>query len=238
MKNMKVAVIINTRNRPEEFEKTLTEVLHKSVSLMKEHTMKLFVIDDASDKSYCRADYRFKANVGIPTAKNKGLRLAYDWGAEHLFLFDDDTYPVNPYWWEPYLSSGLNAAYYTFTTGYEGVSSWPAGKLHEGGIVEHVLSCGCMMYLKRCVLDVVGGFDTRFGLGRYCDTEYQRRIYAANLTPYPFVDISCSSMLFHSMDQHHEVHRSFNAGQRSQQEGQNAEYYRQVAGIKRYVEFK
>lgn len=235
---MKIALIINTRNRKKEYGICLYALLHRSVTMMKEHTVKLFVIDDASRPSYCRAEYRFKSQAGIPRAKNKGLRLAYDWGAEAFFLFDDDTYPVNPYWWEPYLTSGLNAAYYTFTTGYEGVPGWRKGIVHEGGIVENALACGCMIYLRRCVPDVVGGFDPRFGLGRYCDTEFQRRIHAANLTPYPFVDISCSHLLFHSMDEAHEVKRSFDAGQRFQQEAENREYYNSVAGRKRYVKFE
>lgn len=235
---MKVAVIINTRNRPKEFETVLYNVLFKSITLMKEHEMKLFVIDDASSPKYCEPEFRFEKQAGIPRAKNKGLRLAYDWGAEHFFLFDDDVYPVNKYWWEPYIYSGLNAAYYTFTSGYEGVKGWRPGRVHAGGIVENALACGCMMYLQRCVLDVVGGFDPRFGLGRYCDTEFQRRIHAARLTPYPFVDVSCSSRLFHSMDEHGEIARSFDAGARYQQEADNCGYYQRVAGKDRYVEFE
>lgn len=235
---MKIARIINTRNRPDAYEKTLAGVIFKSLTMMQEHETKLFVIDDASTPIYCDASYRFEKQVGIPKAKNKGLQLAYDWGAEAFFLFDDDTYPISPYWWEPYLTSGLNAAYYTFTTGYEGVPGWRKGIIHKGGVVENALACGCMMYLRRCVLDVVGGFDTRFGLGRYCDTEYQRRIHAAGLTPYPFVDISCSHLLFHSMDEAREIKRSFDPGERYQQEVENREYYNRMAGISRYVKFK
>lgn len=94
----KVAIIINTRNRPKEFEKCKTEIARHSVGLFLAYDTRLIVVDDASEAPYYRADYRFERRAGIPRAKNKGLRLAYEEGAEHYFLFDDDCYPKSDEW--------------------------------------------------------------------------------------------------------------------------------------------
>lgn len=51
------------------------------------------------------ATYRFEENVGIARHKNKCLELLADAGCEHLFLFDDDAYPLVEDWWRPYVDS-------------------------------------------------------------------------------------------------------------------------------------
>lgn len=224
---MKVAVIINTRNRPKEYGKVLNEILLHSTQLMQEHEFRLFVVDDASKNPYCDADFRFEKQVGIPRAKNKGLRLAYDWGADHFFLYDDDVYPIVNDWWKPYVESGLNHLAFTFTSGWEGTNGWAKGYVDKSlNVVVNRLSCGCIMYLRRKVLDTVGGFDVQFGvLSKFCDTEYQHRIYNAGLTPYPFIDAVGSDKLFHSMDEHHEVQRSFTTDEQRMGLKMNREYF-------------
>lgn len=234
----KVAVIINTRNRPEEFEKVLYEVCLRSASLMREHEFKLFVVDDASTPIYCASDYRFEKQAGIPRAKNKGLRLAYDWGAEHYFLFDDDVYPIDNGWWKPYMESGENMLSYTFDPHFEETCGWENGYIDKRlNLMVNNLACGCMIYVTKKVLDTVGGFDVQFIGGKYCDTEYFRRIHNAGLTPYTFMDVPGSGKLFHSMDEHKEVKRSFTKEERERQLNRNKDYYIKTKESKQYKRF-
>lgn len=236
---MKVAVIINTRNRPKEYGKVMNELLLHSTQLMQEHDFKLFVVDDASKTPYCDVDYRFEKQVGIPRAKNKGLRLAYDWGAEHLFLFDDDVYPISNDWWKPYINSGMNLLSYTFNPHFEETCGWKDGYIDKRlNIVVNRLACGCMMYLTRKVLDTVGGFDVQFIGGKYCDTEYQRRIHNAGLTPHAFMDVIGSDKLFHSMDEHKEVERSFSKKERDAQTKRNASYFVKTQNSKQFKSYE
>ena len=200
---MKTALCITTRNRPGAFEKCMKEWL-RLIPL----DVQIFVVDDASDTIYSNPDYRFEERAGIPRAKNKCLELAYEWGAEHIFLADDDVYPIAHDWHLPYVNSGVNHLCFTFTTGFNGTPSWGAGRI-EGNLTIHDLGCGCLMYFTRNCIETVGGFDTAFGLGKYEHVDLSRRIHNAGLTPYKFMDVVGSDKLFHSMDQHSEVERSF-----------------------------
>lgn len=198
-----IAICILTHNRPEAFKTTFTaweKHLPKGA--------KLFVVDDASDPKYCDSDYRFEANVGIPTAKNKCLELAMDSGADHIFLSEDDCYPISAEWYKPYTESGINHLCFTFTGAYKYV---PARRkpMQKDGFNIHTLPSGCMMYFTRHCIETVGGFDTRFGKGLYEHVDLTRRIYNACLTPYRFMDVIGSDKLFHSMDEHGEIERSF-----------------------------
>lgn len=231
----KVAIIINTRNREKEYAKVVGNIELYSRGL----DYRMITVDDASDELYCKPDYRFKERVGIPKAKNKGMRIAYDWGAGHYFLFDDDCYPVADEWWKPYIDCGQNHLAFTFTSGFEGTKGWAAGHVdNKLNVVVNELSCGCMMYIRRKVLDVVGGMDEQFGLlSKYCDTEWQRRIHNAGLTPYPFMDVVGSDNLLHSMDEHGEVKRGFNEAERDKGLETNRRHYRVVKGLNRYCPF-
>lgn len=235
----KVAIIINTRNRPREFDKCKTEIARNSVGLFLAYDTRLIVVDDASSTVYCNANFRFETRAGIPRAKNKGLRLAYDWGAGHFFLFDDDCYPKSGEWWKAYMGAGQNHLAFTFTTGWDGTRGWAKGVyVKELGVVRNVLSCGCMMYVRRKVLDTVGGMDESFGvLSKYCDTEWQRRIHNAGLTPYPFIDVKDSEELLYSMDEHGEVERSFTAEERVRGLSENRALFERVKEKARYCEF-
>lgn len=67
---------------------------------------KIIVVDDGSDdpKELENVEYfHFVENVGIPKAKNKCLELAQD--CEHIFLFDDDIYPIVDNWHVSYIES-------------------------------------------------------------------------------------------------------------------------------------
>ncbi len=188
-----ISICITTRNRPESFALVLERI--------KQHTHvphQLIVVDDASEEPYCSGDavFRFNKRAGIPAAKNKCLELAkYD----HIFLFDDDTYPIADEWYLPYINSGKEHLCFTFL---------PAFK-RKDGFSYHTLGNGCMLYVTRKCIDTIGGFDWDYGLGKYEHVDFSRRIHNAGLTESIFMDVIGSDKLLYCMDQKKEIQRSF-----------------------------
>jgi len=186
-----ISICITTRNRMESF--------YKAVEHIEKHTnceYQLIVVDDCSNVPYFDADYRFNERAGIPAAKNKCLELAkYD----HIFLFDDDTYPIADDWYLPYINSGKEHLCYTFLTAFK----------RKDGFKYHTLGNGCMLYVTRKCIDTIGGFDWNYGLGKYEHVDFSRRIYNAGLTESIFMDIENSNQLLYCMDQKREIARSF-----------------------------
>lgn len=158
---------------------------------------KLFVVDDASHEPFPGADFRFSENVGIAAAKNKCLELC-DY-ADFIFLADDDLWPRNAEWWEPYVDSGYNHMSMTFNRKIEHVFK---------DFISYDKPCGCMLFFQRECLEVVGGFDTDFKGYSYEHVDLSQRIYNAGLIPKPFMDIHNSGLYFRSLDYYCEVRSS------------------------------
>ena len=142
---------------------------------------------------------------GIAKAKNMCLALLDD--CEHIFLFDDDTYPISGEWFVPYIASKEPHLSYTFDRKILNKSN---------GLTEYELPCGCMLYINRKCLDVVGGFDTDFEGYSYEHVNYSQRVYNAGLTSAKYLDVSYSNLLIHSMDEHREIKSSVSQLERGQ----------------------
>lgn len=142
---------------------------------------------------------------GIAKAKNMCLALLDD--CEHIFLFDDDCYPITKGWFIPYIIAQEGQLSYTFNRKI--VSQY-------FGLTEYELPCGCMLYINRKCLDVVGGFDTDFEGYGYEHVNYSQRVYNAGLTSAKYLDITGSDKLIHSMDEHREVKSSVSQLERGQ----------------------
>jgi len=186
-----ISICITTRNRLPSFAWLLVKI--------EQHTKvpyQLVVVDDASEPPYCNASYRFSERSGIPAAKNKCLELAkYD----HIFLFDDDTYPICDEWYLPYINSGKEHLCYSFLPYFKAKNCFKY----------HTLGNGCMLYVTRKCIDTIGGFDWNYGLGKYEHVDFSRRIHNAGLTESVFMDIVDSGQLLYCMDQKKEITRSF-----------------------------
>lgn len=174
---------------------------------------------------------------GIAKAKNQCLAQLDD--CDHIFLFDDDTYPIDYNWYLPYINSGINHLSFTFS------------KLHNGGtygnriLVESKSGfnifqnpCGCMLYINRKCLDIVGGLNNRFLGWGYEHVNYSQRIHNAGLTPYPFMDVANSLELFHSMDYYCEIKSSVEPIQRAGFIQHNRPIYLAETGSKEFMRYK
>ena len=214
-----ISIAITTRNRPEPFWKVLRAI--------EKHThceYQLIVVDDASEEPYCNADFRFEQRSGIPAAKNKCLELCEH---DHIFLLDDDTHPIADDWYLPYINSGKNHLCYTFLHKYK----------EKDGFTYHQLGNGCMMYFTRKCLEVVGGFDWNFGLGKYEHVNLSRRIFNTGLTEAPFMDVVGSGGLLYCMDQSGEVERSFTPEEMREQLDSGREYHRKRLNSDYFIDY-
>lgn len=203
----KVAICITTRGR----DKYLT----RSLDGHRKHLpagAKLFVVDDGSDdpKSLgSDVEYLYlKNNVGIPRAKNKCLELAEAWGADHIFLFDDDIYPIVNGWADGYIASPEAHFQYCWADirpGKHGFAHYYSiGKrLYED---DHLFSFshprGQMLYIDaKKVLPRVGGFDPIYGKGMVEHVDWSWRIHNAGLSTWKNQDLVGSEQLFYSIDE-------------------------------------
>lgn len=184
----KIGIGITTYNRYNVFKNTYQEIIKYSPE-----GAKIVVVDDCSNVPVKEATVRFEKNKGAATAKNKCFELLED--CDHIFLFDDDCYPKSYDWWKPYAYS--KHVHYNYTFKYT--------KHLINGVMVSDNPNGCMMYFKRKVLDVVGGFDTTFGKYGYWHASMSCRIYNAELTPFPFIDVKGSEKLFVSLDKEQKV---------------------------------
>ncbi|MEI2271819.1 hypothetical protein OHD16_06660 [Sphingobacterium sp. ML3W] len=209
----KIAICITTRNRKEAFDKCIEQM-----SLFMPDNARLFIVDDASDIPAPDADFRFSFRSGIPVAKNKCIELAMCWGANHIFLFDDDTYPISINWHIPYIDSPYKHLCYTFLESYKSVN----------GHKYHLLGNGCVMYIHRDVVEAIGGFDLTFGLGKYEHTQFSHRASAAGFCPVPYVDVIGSEKLFYSMDEHGEVERTMTSKEMGEQLKSGRQHFRKT----------
>lgn len=174
---------------------------------------------------------------GIAKAKNQCLAQLDD--CEHIFLLDDDVFPIKHSWYMPYIDSGINHLSFTFSHLHNGMTN--GNRKFEG---EHMdcnrfqNPCGCMMYLTKKCLETVGGFDERFIGWGYEHVDYSRRIFNAGLTPYPFMDVKNSLSLLHSMDHYREVQSSVEPMQRAGFIKHNRPLYEQGVNSREYCKYK
>lgn len=214
-----ISICITTRNRLESFDLVLAKI--------EEHTnceYELIIVDDASDIPYCDASYRFETRSGIPATKNKCLELAK---YHHIFLFDDDTYPIDDDWYLPYINSGKEHLCFTFLTAFK----------RKDGFKYHTLGNGCMLYVTRKCIDIIGGFDWSYGLGKYEHVDFSRRIHNSGLTESIFVDVDNSKELLYCMDQKKEIQRSFTSREMTTLLSSGGKHFRQNRFSKEYINY-
>lgn len=227
-----IGVGVTTRNRADILETTLQHI--------RKHTpnAKLVVVDDASTQPVQEADFRFTEQAGIARAKNKCLELLD--GCEHIFLFDDDCYPIADDWWKPYVESPEPHLMYQF----EDRTTRKLGDIKQVyRDDEHVAYTGvrgCMLYVHRSCLDTVGGMDPIFGVWGYEHVDWSNRIHNAGLSSWRYADVVGSDKLIYSLDEHEAVKRSVPTGERQQLVDRNAAicHQRRDEGFAGYVEYR
>lgn len=219
-----IAICITARNRQAE-----TKLTYTSIKKFMPPNSRLFLVDDASEKPYLASDHRFELNVGIPRAKNKCIELAMDWGADHVFLFDNDVIVLKDEWWKPYIESKephLQAEFLNFAVGKQ--------NLHDNSVIYqndeisfYGHARGYMLYFDKLCFETVGGFNVNYEKGMYEHGDLSNRIFNAGLTSYRYMDVNGSDELFKSLDQYRETKSSIDPAVRSQNLQKHRELFKQ-----------
>lgn len=175
--------------------------------------------------------------IGIAKAKNECLRQLDD--CEHIFLFDDDVFPKWTSWYMDYVRSGILHLSFTFSKLYNGATNGNRvlmGKYADCNKYQN--PCGCMMYIHKRCLDIIGGFDERFIGWGYEHVNFSQRAFNAGLTPYPFMDVANSLDLLHSMDYYCEVKSSVSGEDRMKYITHNRPIYGRESLSKEFIKYK
>lgn len=227
----RIGVGICTRNRRDMAQETIKK--------WREHLpagARLVIVDDASDKPFPEATYRFDTNVGVARAKNKCLELLDD--CEHVFLADDDLRPLTDDWWKPYAASREPHLMWIFDN--------PAGTTkrqveilyRDEDIVAYHATRGCLLYIEHRVLERVGGMDPAFGKWGWEHQSWSDRIHSAGLTTARYMDVPNSGELFESLDQQGKVQSTATTEDKRYSEGPGLELRMRSRHSTKYVEYR
>lgn len=204
----RIGIAISTHQRAE----VLKRALEQHMKYLPAGAL-VVVIDDGSKPAAVVPDgvqlLRHESSLGIVAAKNASLTALMDAGCEHLFLWDDDAWPVADNWHLPYIESPEPHLAYQF------LDLAGRNKLNDMAVLyrddKHIAYTGqrgVMLYYNRSAIEKVGGFDPVYGRGMYEHPDLALRIHNAGLSTWAFADVAGSEKLIHSMDEHEEGTRS------------------------------
>lgn len=236
----RIGIAITTHNRP--------EVLKRAIEQHMKHLPSgalVVVVDDGSKpaavvpenvKFVCHEQSR-----GIVASKNASLTALVDAGCEHLFLWDDDAWPIADNWHKPYIESPEPHLAYQFLdlAGRNRLNDM-AVLYRDDKHIAYTGQRGVMLYFHRSAIEKVGGFDTVYGRGMYEHPDLALRIYNAGLSTWAFADVVGSEKLIHSMDEYEEVARSIPRPERESLAKTNARIYsaRRDSGYSGYANYR
>ena len=186
----RIGIAITTHNRPDVLNRAIKQhIKHLPAGAL------VVVIDDGSKPVAEVPDgvqlLRHETSLGIVASKNASLSAMMDAGCEHLFLWDDDAWPIADNWHLPYIESPEPHLAYQF------LDLAGLNKLNDISMLyrddQHVAYTGqrgVMLYYHRSAIEKVGGFDPVYGRGMYEHSDLALRIHNAGLTTwaYPVFD--------------------------------------------------
>ncbi|EDT5747241.1 TPA: glycosyltransferase family 2 protein [Salmonella enterica] len=236
----RIGIAISTHNRADVLKRALSQ----HIQYLPTGAL-VVAIDDGSKPAAVVPDgvklLRHETSLGIVASKNASLSALMDAGCEHLFLWDDDAWPIADNWHLPYIESPEPHLAYQF------LDLAGRNKLNDLSVLyrddQHVAYTGqrgVMLYYHRSAIDKVGGFDPVYGRGMYEHPDLALRIHNAGLSTWAFADVAGSEDLIHSMDEYEEGTRSIPRPEREALAKSNAVIYsaRRDSGYTAYVPFR
>lgn len=235
-----IGIAITTHNRH--------EVLKRAIEQHMKHLPSgalVVVIDDGSSPAAIVPDgvrlVRHEQSRGIVASKNASLTALVDAGCEHLFLWDDDAWPIADNWHLPYIESPEPHLAYQFLdlAGQRKINDMTV-LYRDDKHIAYTGQRGVMLYYHRSAIDKVGGFDPVYGRGMYEHPDLALRIHNAGLSTWAFADVTGSEKLIHSMDEYEEVARSIPRPERESLAKTNARIYsaRRDSGYSGYAPYR
>lgn len=204
----RIGIAISTHQRADVLKRALEQHMkHLPASAL------VVVVDDGSKPAAAVPHsvqlLRHETSLGIVASKNASLSALMDAGCEHLFLWDDDAWPIVDNWHLPYIESPEPHLAYQFLdlAGQNKLNDLSV-LYHDDQHVAYTGQRGVMLYYHRSAIEKVGGFDPVYGRGMYEHPDLALRIHNAGLTTWAFADVVGSEKLIHSMDEYEEGTRS------------------------------
>ncbi|MGK8895319.1 glycosyltransferase family 2 protein [Citrobacter koseri] len=236
----RIGIAISTHNRADVLSRALTQ----HMKFLPAGALVVVVDDGSKPAAVVPAGVqllRNEASLGIVASKNASLTALIDAGCEHLFLWDDDAWPIADGWHLPYIESPEPHLAYQF------LDLAGPRKLNDLAVLysddKHVAYTGqrgVMLYYHRSAIERVGGFDWIYGRGMYEHSDLALRIHNAGLTTWAYADVTGSDKLIHSLDEHKAVDRSVPTADRKALVERNVKIHneRRDTGYTGYVEYR
>lgn len=240
MASSRIGIAITTHNRPDVLKRAIEQHMkHLPTGAL------VVVIDDGSSPAAIVPDgvklVRHEQSRGIVASKNASLTALVDAGCEHLFLWDDDAWPIADNWHLPYIESPEPHLAYQFLdlAGPRKINDMTV-LYRDDKHIAYTGQRGVMLYYHRSAIDKVGGFDPVYGRGMYEHPDLALRIHNAGLSTWAFADVAGSEKLIHSMDEYEEVARSIPRPERESLAKTNARIYsaRRDSGYSGYAPYR
>lgn len=236
----RIGIAITTHNRPDVLKRAIEQHMkHLPAGAL------VVVVDDGSNPAATVPDdillIRQPESLGIVASKNASLTALMDAGCEHLFLWDDDAWPIADGWHLPYIESPEPHLAYQFLDLAGPRKLYDLAVLYrDDRHIAYTGQRGVMLYYHRSAIEKVGGFDPVYGRGMYEHPDLALRIHNAGLTTWAFADVTGSEKLIHSLDEHDDVVRSVSRPDREEQVKRNVGIYnaRRDSGYTAYVEYR
>jgi glycosyltransferase involved in cell wall biosynthesis len=201
----RIGIAITTHQRADVLKRALEQHMkHLPAGAL------MVVIDDGSKPAAVVHDgvqlLRHNESLGIVASKNASLSVLMDAGCEHLFLWDDDAWPIADNWHLPYIESPEPHLAYQFMdlAGRNKLNDM-AELYRDDKHVAYTGQRGVMLYYHRSAIEKVGGFDPVYGRGMYEHSDLALRIHNAGLTTWAYADVTDSEKLIHSLDGQRDV---------------------------------
>lgn len=167
---------------------------------------------------------------GVAATKNAGISALMDANCRHLFLADDDVWPVKPGWAEPYVTDPEPHL----------MHCWGQKRLiaDDGHYTTWTHPRGVLLYVERRVIDAVGGMRTvcRWG-GEH--SEWSRRIHNAGFTKHRYADLTaCRRGVWHCEDYKRATPSSVPQDDRKAYYQEHRAKYAQFTGSTDHVDYR
>ncbi|HHP2703216.1 TPA: glycosyltransferase family 2 protein [Citrobacter freundii] len=236
----RIGIAITTHNRHE----VLKRAIEQHMKHLPSGALVVVIDDGSSPAAVVPANVklvRHDQSLGIVASKNASLTALVDAGCEHLFLWDDDAWPIADNWHLPYIESPEPHLAYQFLdlAGPRKINDMTV-LYRDDKHIAYTGQRGVMLYYHRSAIDKVGGFDPVYGRGMYEHPDLALRIHNAGLSTWAFADVTGSEKLIHSMDEYEEVARSIPRPERESLTKTNARIYsaRRDSGYSGYAPYR
>lgn len=172
------------------------------------------------EEGYSGFIYEDLDHKGVAYSTNKCLEALKD--CDHIFIFNDDCFPIKKGWEKVYIETGLNhLLYFRETVDIEKIKtvnhprlnlSYPTSNSLSEALamdsdrvqfykINYFTNCGgCLMYITKEVIEKVGYLNKDYGLYGYEHAGYSKRIHKAGLTPHPYMVPSNAGEYIYSLD--------------------------------------